>query len=192
MNESTCIGVTDPRDTISELRAVLSAFPRIELVIVFGSVARGRERPDSDVDIAVAARRALSVEQKIALIEAMAERTGRPIDLIDLRTIGEPLLGQILRHGQPLGARCASIACSHKLQCSHRSVVLTRKRPHGHSDREQLCAWSEMRLGQHAMRMPSTLMAAFFASCIRRNDPSPDRSGFDAAAAAVAANGQSE
>ena len=81
---------------------MLSAFPRIELAIVFGSVACGRERPHSDIDIAVAERRALSAEQKIALIEALAERTGRPIDLIDLRTVGAPLLGQILRHGRRL------------------------------------------------------------------------------------------
>ena len=102
MNDNTPIGVTGPRDTISELRAVLSAFPRIELAIVFGSVACGRERPHSYIDIAVAERRALSAEQKIALIEALAERTGRPIDLIDLRTVGAPLLGQILRHGRRL------------------------------------------------------------------------------------------
>lgn len=89
-------------DTDEQLRAVLAAFPHIELALLFGSVARGDERPQSDLDIAVGARRALSAAQKIALIEALAERTGRPIDLVDLRTVGEPLLGQILRHGRRL------------------------------------------------------------------------------------------
>lgn len=102
MSDNTGSRATGSRDTISGLRAVLAAFPKIELAIVFGSVARGHERPHSDVDIAVAQRRALSAEQKIALIEALAERTGRPIDLIDLRTVGAPLLGQILRHGRRL------------------------------------------------------------------------------------------
>jgi len=36
------------------------------------------------------------VEEKIALIEELAMLTGRPIDLVDLTTVGEPLLGQIL------------------------------------------------------------------------------------------------
>lgn len=89
-------------DTDEQLRAVLAAFPHIELALLFGSVARSDERPQSDLDIAVGARRALSAAQKIALIEALAERTGRPIDLVDLRTVGEPLLGQILRHGRRL------------------------------------------------------------------------------------------
>ena len=89
-------------DMDEQPRAVLAAFPHIELALLFGSVARGDERAQSDVDIAVGARRALSAAQKIALIEALAESTGRPIDLVDLRTVGEPLLGQILRHGRRL------------------------------------------------------------------------------------------
>lgn len=89
-------------DTDEQLRAVLAAFGHIELALLFGSVARGQPHPQSDLDIAVGARHALSAAQKIALIEALAERTGRPIDLVDLRTVGEPLLGQILRHGRRL------------------------------------------------------------------------------------------
>ena len=89
-------------DTVDQLSAVLSAFPQIELAVLFGSVARGGERPGSDIDIAVAARRALSITEKIALVEALALRTGRPIDLVDLRTVSEPLLGQVLRHGRRL------------------------------------------------------------------------------------------
>src|SRR4051812_23299614 len=36
----------------------------------------------------------------MALISDLAEATGRSIDLVDLQTAGEPLLGQILSHGQ--------------------------------------------------------------------------------------------
>jgi len=102
MNKNAPNFVTGERDAVSQLSAVLSEFPQIELAVLFGSVARGHERPQSDVDVAVAARRALTAAQKIALVEAMAERTGRPIDLVDLRTVAEPLLGQILRHGRRL------------------------------------------------------------------------------------------
>ena len=86
-----CIG-----DQILE---VLTNFPAIELAVLFGSVAQARQRPDSDIDIAVEAGRVLDAADKIAIIEALAERTGRPIDLIDLKTVSEPLLGQIVQHG---------------------------------------------------------------------------------------------
>ncbi len=84
------------------LRGVLAGFPEVGLAVLFGSMASGRARADSDVDIAVAAKRALSVAQKIALTQALAEKTGRPIDLVDLKTAPEPLLGQIVQHGRRL------------------------------------------------------------------------------------------
>ena len=86
----------------AQLREVLTRFPRLVLAVLFGSVARGRQRADSDLDIAVAASQALTAPEKMALIEALAERIGRPVDLIDLKVVAEPLLGQIVRHGRRL------------------------------------------------------------------------------------------
>lgn len=102
MNESARSTASGQAGLTGLLTATLSAFPQIELAILFGSAARGEARADSDLDIAVAAPAALTAEQKMTLVETLAERTGRPIDLIDLRTVGEPLLGQILRHGRRL------------------------------------------------------------------------------------------
>src|SRR5674476_647462 len=82
------------------LKGVLANFPQIELAVIFGSVAAGRQRADSDLDIAVAAQQPLTHDEKIALMGALAERTGRAIDLIDLNTAVEPLLGQVVRHGR--------------------------------------------------------------------------------------------
>ncbi len=65
-------------------------------------MAAGKGRPDSDVDLAIDAGHVLDVETKMTLIGKLAECTGRPIDLIDLRSVGEPLLGQIIRHGKRL------------------------------------------------------------------------------------------
>ena len=84
----------------AQLKEVFTHFPQIALVVLFGSVAMGRQRADSDLDIAVAAKQALTADEKIALIGVLAERFGRPIDLIDLRVVSEPLLGQIVRHGR--------------------------------------------------------------------------------------------
>jgi len=84
----------------AQLKEVLSHFPRIALAVLFGSVALGHQRADSDLDIAVAADRPLTADEKLSMISMLAERTGRPIDLIDLNVVAEPLLGQIVRHGR--------------------------------------------------------------------------------------------
>ncbi|MFZ2168041.1 MAG: nucleotidyltransferase domain-containing protein [Methylococcaceae bacterium] len=86
----------------AQLKEVLSHFPNIAFAMLFGSVALGRQRADSDLDIAVAAKQALAAHEKIALVSALTDCTGRPIDLIDLKAVSEPLLGQILRHGRRL------------------------------------------------------------------------------------------
>lgn len=86
----------------AELREVLAHFPKLVLAVLFGSAAQGQQRVDSDIDIAVAAKTALTATEKMSLIEALAERIGRPVDLIDLKTATEPLLGQIVRHGRRL------------------------------------------------------------------------------------------
>lgn len=85
--------------THAELREILKTHSGLRQAIVFGSVAAGNAGPDSDLDIAVEADRALRPADKTRLIEALAAATGRPVDLIDLRNAGGPLLGQILSRG---------------------------------------------------------------------------------------------
>ena len=82
------------------LKKVLECFATIDLAIVFGSVAKNQAGAESDLDIAINTQTSLSVEMKINLISALTEATGRPIDLVDLREVGEPLLGQIVHNGQ--------------------------------------------------------------------------------------------
>jgi predicted nucleotidyltransferase len=84
---------------ISEL---LADFPYIQLAVLFGSMARGTAKADSDIDVAVQANRELSADERIALVEALALAFNRPVDLIDLRTAGQPLLDQIVRTGIPV------------------------------------------------------------------------------------------
>jgi predicted nucleotidyltransferase len=92
-------------------RAILTAIdtqPGIRLAILFGSLAAERERVDSDLDLAVVAGRRLTTSERLALTTELAKQTGRPVDLADLYVVGEPLLGQVLRHGKRLlgGGTC--------------------------------------------------------------------------------------
>ena len=87
---------------LDRLRDFLAQRGDVELAIVYGSVAAGKAGFDSDLDLAVDLGRELSAADKIDLISGLAELTGRPVDLVDLRTVGVPLLGQILAHGQRL------------------------------------------------------------------------------------------
>ncbi len=84
------------------IQATLARHSEIVLAILFGSMATGDGHRESDVDLAIDAGQPLGVKAKMTLMAEIAECTGRPVDLIDLRTIGEPLLGQILKHGKRL------------------------------------------------------------------------------------------
>jgi uncharacterized protein len=74
----------------------------IRLAILFGSVAQGEAGVESDLDLALLMGGEMSVETRMDLIEQVALLSGRPVDLIDLSTVGEPLLGQILQTGERL------------------------------------------------------------------------------------------
>lgn len=84
---------------LSAISEVFHAHPELQLAILFGSAALGNEKRESDIDIAVDAGRPLTAAEKMKFVEQLAERTGRPVDVIDLRVSGEPLLGKILTHG---------------------------------------------------------------------------------------------
>jgi predicted nucleotidyltransferase len=84
------------------IRQVLKKHPQILLAVLFGSVARNAAGVDSDIDLAVDADRPLDANEKMHLIMDLAEAMGRPVDLVDLFTVGEPLLGQIIAGGRKI------------------------------------------------------------------------------------------
>ncbi len=84
----------------AQIKEVLQKFPQLRLAILFGSMALGHQQPDSDLDIAVASQQPLTVQEKIEMISALAACTGRSVDLVDLKVVAEPLLGQIMRYGR--------------------------------------------------------------------------------------------
>ncbi|MFT4246757.1 MAG: nucleotidyltransferase domain-containing protein [Pseudomonas sp.] len=97
-------------EPFSKVGKVLEDVPGIRYAVIFGSVASGTALADSDLDIAVDVGRPLDASARFGLIEALAAATGRAVDLIDLRTVGEPLLGQIVKHGRRVIGRDADQA----------------------------------------------------------------------------------
>jgi predicted nucleotidyltransferase len=77
----------------------------IDLAILFGSVAAGSAGANSDVDVAVLTRTPMNAERKRELTVSIAALTGRPVDLVDLRTAGVELTGIVLRTGRRLLCR---------------------------------------------------------------------------------------
>ncbi len=79
---------------------MLERHSAIRLALLFGSLAKGTAHCESDLDLAVGADRPLDADETMELISDLAEASGRPVDLIDLSTVGEPLLGQIIAGGR--------------------------------------------------------------------------------------------
>ncbi|TAL06181.1 MAG: nucleotidyltransferase domain-containing protein [Porticoccaceae bacterium] len=84
---------------------VLASDEDLRFAILFGSLATGHAGPDSDLDVAVFATGPLGAERKIALIARLAEITGRPVDLLDLRTAGVLVTREALTRGRLLFCR---------------------------------------------------------------------------------------
>ena len=99
---TSSIKAAHDRADLGPLADALEAEPDLLLAIAFGSLAQGRAGFESDADVAVLAERPLGAERRAALMRAVAEATGRPVDLLDLRETGVPLLRSILREGTTL------------------------------------------------------------------------------------------
>ena len=87
-------------DRLEDLRVVA---PSVELVVLFGSVARGRSRRDSDLDVAVRCDGPADLD---ALYLLLAPRLATSLlDLVDVRRTGSLLAFQVARHGRLLYER---------------------------------------------------------------------------------------
>lgn len=70
-----------PEVISAELLAILRRFGVIEAKL-FGSAARGEERPDSDIDLLVTFGRQVSLFRQMDLAEELSQLSGRKIDLM--------------------------------------------------------------------------------------------------------------
>ncbi len=81
--------------------------PDLDLLILFGSAARGRMRRTSDVDVAVQCDAAADLD---ALFMALAPRLkSSRLDLVDLRRAGPLLAFEVARSGHVLFERAPGV-----------------------------------------------------------------------------------
>lgn len=92
-----------------ELRSITdllaNALPSLQALYLFGSQVTGEASRDSDVDLAVLLPEPLSTEQRWQLSNALADRLGKAVDLIDLRQASTVMQQQVLSEGLRLWQR---------------------------------------------------------------------------------------
>ena len=113
--------------TIADVRerlAPLFADPDIDLVIVFGSVAGGVTRADSDLDLAVRGLKPLDLVSLTNTITRLLHADA--VDVVDLRRASPLLMMEVVRGGRLLYERTPG---SYVAFCSlaHRRYVDTAK-----------------------------------------------------------------
>jgi uncharacterized protein len=84
------------------LAAFFSAHEELTTAYLFGSLAEGRARPDSDADFAIAGKDYLSYESLLRISEELESVTGRESQVRDLRRLQGTILSQILSKGRLL------------------------------------------------------------------------------------------
>ena len=98
-------------------------------------MAQGTEHSNSDLGLAVVANQPLDADTKIAIIAELALLSGRAVDLVDLKTVGEPLLGELLSKGQRIqgsDAQYGDLLARHLLDAAdflpYRNRILKERR----------------------------------------------------------------
>ncbi len=79
-----------PTVTIQKLRSDFAPFCRkygIQSLAVFGSLARGKARPDSDLDLLVEPGQGVTIPEILEMAGEAEEIAGRPVDFVLLKSL---------------------------------------------------------------------------------------------------------
>jgi predicted nucleotidyltransferase len=100
--------------TMTAIESVRSWFSEheepVELVIVFGSTARGTAHAESDVDVGVIFRGEVSLSEELALENRLERATGRSVDIVRLEEADILLRYRVARDGVVVFAKPAHAA----------------------------------------------------------------------------------
>lgn len=90
---------------VSEAVRFLRANLTVKLIILFGSVAKGNDFADSDLDLAFLATHSVSNVQRWELAQELANKLHQEVDLVDLATVNDVFKFQIVSEGKVLYAQ---------------------------------------------------------------------------------------
>jgi predicted nucleotidyltransferase len=84
--------------------AILEAANRYHAtnVRLFGSVVRGEEREDSDIDLLVEFLPGTTLLDQVGLIDALSTTLGRKVDVVSEQALNKHLRERVLREAVPL------------------------------------------------------------------------------------------
>jgi len=83
-----------------DLTPVLRRKKRIAAAYLFGSTATGRDRRDSDLDLAIVVKKTISGRERLKLEADLSSRLRRDVDLVVFGQAGPLLQHQILKYGR--------------------------------------------------------------------------------------------
>lgn len=84
-------------DFVDSIRRVVASQPEVRAVYVFGSQAKGDQRPESDLDVGVLFRRRQPLSATLALEQMVEQAVGKRVDLVDVSRAGAFLALDIVR-----------------------------------------------------------------------------------------------
>ncbi|MBA3383822.1 MAG: nucleotidyltransferase domain-containing protein [Actinobacteria bacterium] len=121
---------------LSRSLETLRKHPNVRLAVLFGSVARGSEQADSDLDVLVRLRRD-DHRARAELVDALKEASGRRVQLVSLEQAEEAplLLADVLSDGRVLVDRDGDWP---RLRRRERQVI---RRARAEDERLQRLAW---------------------------------------------------
>jgi predicted nucleotidyltransferase len=111
-------------DELCRRLAPLSADPDIDLAVLFGSVATGETRADSDVDLALLGRHPLDLVRLSNVVTQLLQTDA--VDVVDLRRASPLLQNEVVKGGRLIYER---VPGAYPAFCSlaHRRYVDTAK-----------------------------------------------------------------
>ena len=104
------------------------AIPDLIALYRFGSQAKGTSGPESDVDLAVLARRPIPALRRFELSQELAAQLHRDVDFVDLRSTSTVMRMQVISTGECLASPDEAARREFEMYASSHYVRLNEER----------------------------------------------------------------
>lgn len=97
-------------------------------IIVFGSVAKGTSREDSDLDLAYYSEKRLTIYERFLIAGDIAEVCNIEVDLVDIRQIDTVFAAQIFATGEILDCADENVFIKERMKALSMYATLNEQR----------------------------------------------------------------